>query len=131
MWTALAMQVPVFVFNEVQQLLKSALEVRRKYMDLSLQQFCQTTENMLDKKLPPSSAFCVPDVLGGAKFTAAGDIMSCESALYYKPILATEFCQNKTYMYMHHESLLDNTNLVLRHFVYMAMLLRNNVLTNA
>ena len=66
------------VFKEVRQLLKTALEVRRKYMDLSMQEFCQTTSNMLDKKLPPSSAFCVPDVLSGAKFTAAGDIVSCE-----------------------------------------------------
>ena len=66
------------MFHEVRQLLKTALELRRKYMDISLQGFCRTTENMLDKKLPPSSAFCVPDVLGGAKFTAAGDIMSSE-----------------------------------------------------
>lgn len=67
-----------FVFEEVRQLLKSALELRQKYMELSLQEFCCTTKNMLDKELPPSSTFCVPDVLGGAKFTAAGDIMSNE-----------------------------------------------------
>ena len=67
-----------FVFEEVRQLLKSALELRQKYMELSLQEFCCTTKNMLDKELPPSSTFCVPDVLGGAKFTAAGDIMSSE-----------------------------------------------------
>lgn len=66
------------VFCEVRRLLKTALELRRKYMDLSLQEFCKTTANMLDKKLPPSSAFCVPDNLGGAKFTAAGDIVSTE-----------------------------------------------------
>ena len=72
------MQVPETVFKEVRQLLKTALEVRRKYMDLSLQEFCRTTANMLDKQLPPSSTFCVPDVLTGAKFTAAGDIVSSE-----------------------------------------------------
>ena len=67
------------MFKEVRELLKSALELRRKYMDVSLQDFCRTTENMLDGKLPPSSAFCVPDVLGGAEFTTAGDIKSSES----------------------------------------------------
>lgn len=74
-----SVQVSEFVFEEVRQLLKTALELRRKYMDLSLQGFCHTTANMLDKKLPPSSAFCVPDTLGWAKFTAAGDIMASES----------------------------------------------------
>jgi AMP deaminase len=66
------------IFKEVRQLLKTALELRRKYMDLSLQAFCRTTANMLDKQLPPSSTFCVPDVLSGAKFTPAGDILSTE-----------------------------------------------------
>jgi hypothetical protein len=70
--------VTELVFKEVRGLLKTALELRRKYMDLSLQEFCQTTAKMLDKQLPPSSAFCVPDVLGGSKFTAAGDIVSTE-----------------------------------------------------
>ena len=71
-----AIQVSDSVFKEVRQLIKTALEVRRKFMDLSLQDYCQTTGHMLDNKLPPSSMFCVPDVLGGAKFTSAGDIMS-------------------------------------------------------
>ena len=62
----------------MRELLKSALEVRRKYMDMSLQEFCRTAETMLDQKLPPSSEFCVPDSLDGAKVTAAGDIMSRE-----------------------------------------------------
>ena len=71
------------MFSEVRQLLKTALELRRKYMDLSLQDFCRTTENMLEKKLPPSSVFCVPDVLGMAKVTPAGDIMSSECLPVY------------------------------------------------
>ena len=67
----------------MRQLLKSALEVRRKYMELSQQEFCHTTESMLEHKLPPSSEFCVPDVLGGAMVTAAGDIISSESSILF------------------------------------------------
>lgn len=86
----MSIQVSDSVFKEVRQLLKTALEVRRKFMELSLQDYCQTTGHMLDNKLPPSSMFCVPDVLGGAKFTAAGDIMSGGSLFPLVTSLFTE-----------------------------------------
>ena len=62
-------------FDEARDLLEAALRIRRKYIALSLQEYCVTTERMLDKEMPPSSAFCdmgCDDVT--AKYTPAGDI---------------------------------------------------------
>ena len=74
-------QVSERVYEEVRELLTSALKLRRHYMDMSTQEFCHTTSCLLDHKLPPSSEFCVPACMEGAKVTAAGDVMSCESDL--------------------------------------------------
>lgn len=68
-------QVPVGEYDEARQLIKGALIVRRKYMDLSMQAFCSTTALMLDDKLPPSSYFCSPETKG-ALYTSAGDVIS-------------------------------------------------------
>ena len=45
-------------------------------MDLSKQEFCSTTGVMLDRELPPSSVFCVPESSEGALYTSAGDVIS-------------------------------------------------------
>lgn len=50
--------------------------MRRKYMDLSNQDFCTTTALMLDEELPPSSQFCIPDNIEGASYTNAGDVIT-------------------------------------------------------
>lgn len=51
--------------------------MRRKYMDLSLQSYYHTTATMLDKGIPPSSDFCVPDkVEGKLMYTSAGDVIA-------------------------------------------------------
>lgn len=64
-------------YNEARQFVTAALKSRRKYMDLSLQEFYRTTAVMLDDELPPSSHFCVPDK-SGVFSTSAGDIISSE-----------------------------------------------------
>lgn len=50
--------------------------MRRKYMDLSKQDFYTTTAMMLDKELPPSSEFCIPQNIAGISFTSAGDVIT-------------------------------------------------------
>ena len=50
-------------------------------MELSLQEFCETTRHMIDKELPPSSMFCVPDTQGSkVMVTPGGDLLPCECA---------------------------------------------------
>lgn len=64
-------------YVEAQQLLVAALEMRRRYMAISEQFFCKTTEKMLDHELPPSSDFCVSDdIQDKVRFTSSGDIIS-------------------------------------------------------
>ena len=66
-------------YHEAQQFLVEGLRVRRKYMNISLQSFCSTTDKMLDSELPPSSEFCIP---GSADqtvhVTSAGDVIDCK-----------------------------------------------------
>lgn len=50
--------------------------MRRRYMDLSKQEFYSTTAVMLDSELPPSSQFCVPESSEGAFYTSAGDVIT-------------------------------------------------------
>lgn len=67
-------------YVEAQQLLVAALEMRRRYMAISEQFFCKTTEKMLDHELPPSSDFCVSDDLQDkVRFTSSGDIISSKA----------------------------------------------------
>ena len=69
-------------YAEAQQMLVAALHMRRRYMALSDQFFCKTTEKMLDNELPPSSDFCVPaDLQEVVTFTSSGDVIS-SMALY-------------------------------------------------
>lgn len=69
-------QVSRMDYQEVQRLLVEALKFRRKYMELSLQEFCDTTHLMIDNELPPSSMFCVPDTKGSKVIaTPEGDIL--------------------------------------------------------
>ena len=63
-------------YQEVQHLLIEALKFRRKYMELSLQEFCKTTSKMIDKMLPPSSDFCVMG--SDIRVTPGGDILPCK-----------------------------------------------------
>ena len=63
-------------YQEVQHLLVEALKFRRKYMELSLQEFCKTTSKMIDKMLPPSSDFCVMG--SDIRVTPGGDILPCK-----------------------------------------------------
>ena len=63
-------------YQEVQHLLIEALKFRRKYMELSLQEFCKTTSQMIDKMLPPSSDFCVMG--SDIRVTPGGDILPCK-----------------------------------------------------
>lgn len=63
-------------YDEARQLILGALTMRRRYMDLSKQEFCSTTGVMLDRELPPSSMFCVPESSEGALYTSAGDVIS-------------------------------------------------------
>jgi hypothetical protein len=64
-------------YEEARQLLVAALDMRRRYMDISEQFFCKTTARMLDNELPPSSEFCIPaDLQGTARVTPAGDVIS-------------------------------------------------------
>lgn len=61
--------------DEAQGLLQAALRIRQKYMSLSLQEFCQTTQKMLDHEAVPSAAFCDMDCDDvTSKYTPAGDI---------------------------------------------------------
>ena len=72
-------QVSRMDYQEVQRLLVEALKFRRKYMELSLQEFCDTTRRMIDNELPPSSVFCVPDTKGSKVIaTPEGDILPRE-----------------------------------------------------
>ena len=72
-------QVSRMDYKEVQRLLVEALKFRRKYMELSLQEFCDTTRRMIDNELPPSSVFCVPDTKGSKVIaTPEGDILPRE-----------------------------------------------------
>lgn len=69
-------------YEQAQEMLVAALRMRRKYMDISQQFFCRTTEKMLDNELPPSSDFCVPaDLQDVVRFTSSGDIISSKSFL--------------------------------------------------
>ena len=63
-------------YDEARQLVLGALTMRRKYMELSKQEFCSTTAVMLDRELPPSSVFCIPESGEGALYTSAGDVIS-------------------------------------------------------
>ena len=67
-------------YAEAQQMLVAALHMRRRYMAISDQFFCKTTEKMLDNELPPSSDFCVPaDLQEVVRFTSSGDVLSSNS----------------------------------------------------
>ena len=80
-------------YHEAQQLLMEALRVRRKYMELSMQGFCNTTRQMLDGQLPPSSDFCVPDADNGeVRVTPAGDVIACELRLHHRMEIVFLFC---------------------------------------
>ena len=70
------LQVSRMDYQEVQHLLIEALKFRRKYMELSLQEFCKTTSKMIDKMLPPSSDFCVMG--SDIRVTPGGDILPCK-----------------------------------------------------
>lgn len=62
-------------------MLQAALAVRMRYMDLSLQNYCNTTRQMLEGKQPPSSMFCsMSSQELATKYTTAGDVMNewCE-----------------------------------------------------
>ena len=76
-------QISLDDYEEAHQLLVAALQMRRRYMDISMQFFCRTTEKMLNNELPPSSDFCVPpDLQDVVMFTSSGDLISSMFILY-------------------------------------------------
>ena len=50
-------------------------------MELSKQEFCSTTAMMVDRELPPSSHFCVPDDSGTLLYTSGGDVISSKCTI--------------------------------------------------
>ena len=88
-------------YSAARQLLFEALKIRRKYMSLSQQEFCQTTASMLDERDPPSSEFCVPSTYSGAiKVTPGGDIVSgVFAACTCTPLYFYILCKQCKYMY--------------------------------
>ncbi len=57
-------------------MLQAALAVRLRYMDLSLQNYCGTTRQMLEGKNPPSSMFCsMSSKEMAVNYTPEGDII--------------------------------------------------------
>ena len=80
----IVIQVLLDEYKEAQQQILGALKVRRKYMELSMQEFYSTTGKMLDDELPPSSHFCVQgNTQGKLLYTSAGDVVSTgECSLY-------------------------------------------------
>ena len=65
-------------YDEARQLILGALKMRRRYMEISAQNFYSTTAIMLDRELPPSSDFCVAESSKGVSFTSAGDVITRE-----------------------------------------------------
>ncbi len=79
MFCLLLLQALLDDLEEAQELLEAALAVRMRYMDLSLQSYCNTTRQMLEGKQPPSSMFCsMSSEEMSVKYTTAGDVKSCK-----------------------------------------------------
>lgn len=71
----LSLQALLDGLDEAQELLQAALRVRQRYMSVSQQEFCRTTERMLNGVLPPSSSFCSMSSQDfSIKFTVDGDV---------------------------------------------------------
>ena len=70
--------------DEAQELLQAALRVRQRYMSVSQQEFCRTTERMLNGVLPPSSSFCSMSSQDfSIRFTVDGDVKKQWSENHY------------------------------------------------
>jgi len=60
--------------DEAQELLQAALRFRERYMKLSMQELCSTTQQILDGHKPPSAVFCSMSTQElSTKYTADGD----------------------------------------------------------
>lgn len=88
-------------YEEAKQLLVAALDMRRRYMNISEQFFCKTTARMLDNELPPSSEFCIPaDLQGTTRVTPAGDVISSKCCMQVStyPVLHLKFGEEVSFL---------------------------------
>ena len=80
----LHVQVRLHEYDEGRKILVGALQIRRKYMELSHQTFYKTTAMMLDNKPPPSSSFCVSgDSDKMMAYNVAGDMVECKLIIFF------------------------------------------------